>query len=92
MHALGRAAVVLAGLSACALGGTIPAHGALAAGHPAGGQTVRPDRASLAIFRVDVSRYPQVGLVVESGEPRLVLGNPVHESTKKLLGEWNEQA
>jgi hypothetical protein len=64
MHALGRAAVVLAGLSACALGGTIPAHGALAAGHPAGGQTVRPDRASLAIFRVDVSRYPQVGLVV----------------------------
>ena len=64
MHALGRAAVVLAGLSACALGGTIPAHGALAAGHPAGGQTVRPDGGALAIFRVDVSRYPQVGLVV----------------------------
>ena len=64
MHALGRAAVVLAGLSACALGGSIPAQGALAAGHPAGGQTVRPDGAALAIFRVDVSRYPQVGLVV----------------------------
>ena len=64
MHALGRAAVVLAGLGACALGGSIPAHGALAAGHPAGGQTVRPDGAALAIFRVDVSRYPQVGLVV----------------------------
>ena len=64
MHALGRATVVLAGLSACALVGSIPAQGAWAAGHPAGGQTVRPDGAALAIFRVDVSRYPQVGLVV----------------------------
>jgi peptide/nickel transport system ATP-binding protein len=29
------------------------------------------------------------GVVVETGEPQLVLGNPVHESTRKLLGAWN---
>jgi ABC-type polar amino acid transport system ATPase subunit len=29
------------------------------------------------------------GVVVESGEPKVVLDSPAHESTKKLLGAWN---
>jgi ABC-type polar amino acid transport system ATPase subunit len=32
------------------------------------------------------------GVVVESGEPKLVLDGPTHESTKKLLGAWQGEA
>jgi ABC-type polar amino acid transport system ATPase subunit len=31
------------------------------------------------------------GVVVESGEPKLVLDSPAHESTRKLLGAWNAE-
>jgi polar amino acid transport system ATP-binding protein len=31
------------------------------------------------------------GVVVDAGEPKLVLDSPSHESTKKLLGAWSAE-
>jgi 1,2-diacylglycerol 3-beta-glucosyltransferase len=65
MRVAGRAAAwaVLAVMAVCALSLGIPGPGAEAAGL-AGGPRAGAGHAPLTIFRVDVSQYPRIGLVV----------------------------
>ncbi len=65
MRASGRAVAwaVLAAVALCALSLGVPGPGAKAVDLAGGPRTVAGD-ASLTIFRVDVSQYPRIGLVV----------------------------
>lgn len=63
MRAARVAGAILAVAAIGALGVSMPAQGTGAAGL-AGGPAAQRSSASLTIFRVDVSRYPQIGLVV----------------------------
>jgi hypothetical protein len=66
---------VLAGLGVCALGFGVPGPTAEAVGHPAGGPLTGASGGALTIFRMDVSRYPRIGLVVTvPGAPKLLRG------------------
>ncbi len=70
------AGAALAGLGVCALSLGVPGPSAVAVGHLAGGPGTRAGGAALAIFRVDVSKYPRIGLVVTvPGAPQVLRGH-----------------
>jgi len=74
-EAAGAALAGIAGLGVCALGLGLPGPAAVAVGHSAGGPQTRAGGAAPIIFRVDVSQYPQIGLVVTvPGTPRALPG------------------